>query len=164
MVVTSKNVTKISEDGLYIALDALTMKDPLYLIIEAELDRRLEVQKNSLKRRHKAQLESLKLTQQMQEEISSLIGGSFIGTLTGVLIENFGQEFLEDYSVCEETFTVSSKVRHEIFSNPSTWEFDNIESARRKVAKLVYDRIYNKFMRDATPENLELLKRVLYKG
>lgn len=158
--VTIENVTRISEDGLYIALEALKQDDPMAHLIEAELDRRIVLQEAALKKKHNEQLQSMMITQALREEIQTFFLG-FKGHKTLLLIENFGQEFMEDYVVDEETFTVYSKVSHETFSNPSSWEFDTLEQARKKVAKLVYYRIYDKFMRDATSENLELLKRVL---
>lgn len=154
--VTMENVTKMSEDALYIALDGLTPKDAMYPVIEAELDRRAALVQARLAR----QQESLLITQAIQVEIAAIFAG-VRGVKTLMLIENFGQEFIEDYTIDEETFTVYSKVRHEIFHNPTSWECGSIEIARRKMAKLIYDRIYNKFMRDATADNLELLKRVI---
>jgi hypothetical protein len=161
--ITKDNVTRLSEDSLYIALDELHESDGLYVLIEAELDRRIEMQERLLARRHEAQLESLKLTQAIQAELQVIFEG-FKGTqYLSMLIENFGQEFIEDYTIDEETLTVFSKVTHGVFTNPTSWECDTIEKARRKMSRLIYYRIYNKFMRDATPDNLELLKTVLGK-
>lgn len=158
--VTIDNVTRMSEDGLYLALDNLKQEDPIAHLIEAELDRRILLKEAALKKKHNEQLQSMMVTQALREEIQTFFFG-FKGEKTLILIENFGQEFMEDYTIDEETFTVYSKVSHEVFNNPSSWEFDTLEQARKKMAKLVYYRIYDKFMRDATTENLELLKRVL---
>lgn len=158
--VTNENVTKLSEDALYLALDGCKEGSDLFILIDSELDRRAQLQVDRLKQKQEAQLESLKLTQAIQAEIAAIFEG-FKGKRTLILIENFGQEFIEDYTIDEETFTVYSKVRHEIYHNPTSWEFDTIEKARGKMAKLIYNRVYDKFMRDATPENLELLKTVL---
>lgn len=158
--ITINNVTRMSEDALYIKLESLTPSDPLYTVIDAELERRASIAEENLRKRHKMQLESLKLTQAIQEELQIIFNG-FRGKKTMILIENFGQEFIEDYYIDEQTCTVYSKVSHEIFNNPSSWEFDTIEKARCKMAKLIYYRIYDKFMRNATVDNLELLNRVL---
>jgi hypothetical protein len=158
--VTKLNVTRFSEDGLYLALDSLKASDEMHPIIEAELDRRIEMEQEALRRRHNAQLESMKLTQAIQAELQEIFAG-FKGKKTLMLIENFGQEFIEDYIVDEVSCTVYSKVTHEVFNNPASWEFDTVEQARCKLAKLVYYRVYDKFMRNATTENLLVLKRVL---
>lgn len=158
--VSVTNVTKLSEDSLFLALDQMTPKDGMYTVVEAELERRAQIHQDMLVKKQKSQIESLQLSQQIQTEISALFAG-VKAHKTVLLIEHFGQEFLDDYTLDEETFTIYSKVSHEIFSNPSSWELDSIEKARSKMAKLIYNRIYNKFMRDATIENLELLQRVL---
>ncbi len=159
--VTAENVTKFHEDSLYIQLADLKESDPMYALIEAELDRRAHLHTEALAKRAKAQLDSLQLTQAIQAEIHALFEG-YKGKKTLILIEHLGQEFIEDYNVCEVTFTVTSKVAQNFSLNSnSTWTFDTIVQARGKVANLIYDRIYNKFMRDATQDNLELLKRVL---
>ena len=158
--VTRLNVTKMGEDGLYLALADLTEKDEMYPIIEAELDRRAQAESLRLDRQAKSKMESLKLTTQIQSEIKAMFDG-FKGAKTLLLIEHFGQEFIEDYTLDEETCTIYSKVSHEIFNNPDSWELDTIEQARRKLAKLIYNRVYDKFMRNPTNDNLELLKRVI---
>lgn len=158
--ITNANVTRLSEDHLYLALAEEKDGSNLFVLIEAELDRRAELHTQALKKKQVSQIESLKLTQEIQSEIQEIFKG-YRGIKTLFLIENLGQEFIEDYTIDEETFTVYSKVSHEVFNNPSSWELDSIERARAKVARLIYYRIYEKFMRDATPNNLELLKRVL---
>lgn len=158
--VTTDNVTRLSEDALYTALDSMKESDHMYIVVEAELDRRASIMERNLKAKQEAQIESLKLTQAIQLEIAKIFEG-YKGKKTLMLIENFGQEFIDDYIIDEDTFTVYSKVIHEIYHNPTSWEFDTIEKARGKVAKLIYNRVYDKFMRDATPENLEMLKRIL---
>lgn len=159
--VSVDNITKLSEDALYLALDQFKESDPMYSLIDAELDRRAELRDRALAKKHRDQLESLKLTQAIQSEISSIFAG-YKGKKTLFLIENLGQEFIDNYTICEITFTVTSLVAQNSYSEvPSSWEFDTIEKARAKKAKLIYDRIYDKFMRDATLDNLELLKRLL---
>lgn len=158
--VTKDNVTKLSEDALYLALNDLKETDDLFVLIDSELDRRAELYNTQLKKKQEDQLNSLKLSQAIQAEIQAMFLG-FKGQKTLMLIEHFGQEFIDDYTIDEITFTVYSKVSHELFNNPTSWEFDTIEKARCKMAKLIYNRVYDKFMREPTPQNLELLKRVL---
>lgn len=158
--VTKDNVTKLSEDALYIELGRISEKDLMYSLIEAELDRRCEVQSQMLAKRHLSQLESLKVTQAIQAEIAQIFEG-FKGAKTIRLIENLGQDMIDDYTVCEVTFTVTSKLTQAFEHNLTSWECDSIEMANRKRAVLIYHRLYNKFMRDATKENLDFLKRVL---
>lgn len=157
--VTNLNVTKFSENALLLALDEAGEGSDLSILIEAELERRSHIEEDLLRRRHASQIESLKLTQSIQLEMENIFS-KMKGTKTLFLIENLGQEFIENYTVDEETFTVYSKVSHSTFNNPSTWEFDSMEKAQRKMAQLIYYRIYDKFMRDATTDNLELLKRI----
>lgn len=158
--VTVTNVTRLSEDALYMHLADIKESDPIYALIEAELDRRAAIYNQNTAKKQADQLNSLKLTQAIQAEIAAFFEG-FKGQKTLMLIENFGQEFMDDYTIDEDTFTVYSKVSHELFNNPTSWECDSIQQARRKMAKLIYNRVYDKFMRDPTPDNLELLKRVL---
>lgn len=158
--VTVANVTRMSEDALFLALADLSDSDPMTTVIEAELDRRTDLEQSNLKRRQALQLESLKLTQAIQSEIQEIFAG-FKGKKTLVLIENLGQEFIEEYYVDETTLTVYSKAQQVFPNQPSTWECETMDMARGKMAKLIYYRIYDKFMRDATRDNLQLLKRVL---
>lgn len=160
--VTIDNVTKLAEDALYIQLADLKESDPMYDLIEAELDRRAELYNARLAKQRQDQMDSLQLTQAIQAEIHAIFEG-YKGKKTLILIEHLGQEFIEDYKVCEVTFTVTSLVSHRSWSlnSNSTWSFDNIIQARRKVANLIYDRVYDKFMRDPSKDSLELLKRVL---
>ncbi len=124
--VTTENVMKLSEDSLYLALAVLKEGSDTYLLVDAELDRRAKVQTDNLKKRQDTQVESLKLTQAIQSEIAAIFEG-FKGVRTLFLIENLGQEFIDDYTIDDETFTVYSKVSHEIYHNPTSWEFDSIE-------------------------------------
>lgn len=158
--VTKENVTRFSEDGLCLALADMDQNDPMYDIVEAELVRRDDIKLQLLKEQNERRIESLKLTNAIQEEIAHLFLG-IKAAKTLVLIEHLGQEFIDDYVIDEATFTVYSKVKHSIFNNPDSWQYDNITQARSKMAKLIYYRIYDKFMRDASADNLELLKRVL---
>lgn len=158
--VTIANVTKLSEDALLIQMADMKESDPMYGLIESELDRRADLLIKAEKARLSSKIESLNLTMQIQFEIAAFFDG-FRGKKTLMLIENFGQEFIEDYVLDEETFTVYSKVSCENFNNQSSWELDSIREARGKMAQLIYYRIYNKFMRTPTQENLEILKRVL---
>lgn len=159
--VNNANVTKLSEDALYTVLDRVKETDPMYLLIDAELERRAALEAKALDRRHQSQIESLKLTHAIESEIQTIFEG-YRGFKTLILIQNLGQEFIQDYTICENTFTVKSLVSHlTTFNVPSSWTFDTIVQARAKVAHLIYDRIYNKFMREPTLDNLELLKRLL---
>lgn len=158
--ITMQNVTKMSEDGLYLALADMAETNPMYLVIEAELDRRASLIVSQLEAKQKYQAESLKLTQQVQSEIQQIFSG-FRGKKTLMLIENFGQEFIDDYIIDENTHTVYSKISYELFNNPVSWECDSSEQAHCKLAKLLYDRVYDKMMRNPTRDSVDLLKKVL---
>jgi predicted RecB family endonuclease len=73
--VTKNNVTKMSEDALYLTLEQLPASSDLYVIIEAELDRRIECNERLLKKQQEVKLESLKLTLAMQSEIFEIFKG-----------------------------------------------------------------------------------------
>lgn len=158
--VTKDNVLSLSEDTLFLVMNELPDTDPVYILIDSELDRRIHQREEKLKQAHLRELESLKVTQAIREELQSIFAG-VKGKKTLILIENLGQEFIEDYVIDDSTFTVFSKVKHSVFNNPSSWECDSIEQARSKMARLIYYRIYEKFMRDPSNDNLELLKRVI---
>jgi hypothetical protein len=69
------------------------------------------------------------------------------------------KKYIDDYSIDESIFVVHSKVSH--IHQASSWKFDSLEEAKSKMAKLIYDRIYDKFMRVPTQDSIELLRRVL---
>ena len=101
------------------------------------------------------------MTQQIESEIHNIFQ-NFKGKKTLLLIQAVGQEFMDDYIVCEETFTVTSLVaQYSNFNVPGSWECENYDAAMAKKAKLIYYRIYEKFMRNATPENLAALHKAL---
>lgn len=158
--VTMENVTKMSEDALYLELERLPEDSDMHPIIEAELDRRLEVQERNLKARQEDELNSMKLTQEIQIEMIHIFG-DYKGKRTLFLIQRLGQEFMDEYSIDESTFTVYSKAQQCFPNQPSSWECETIEQARSKMAGLLYDRIYHRYMRDATSENLAFIKKAL---
>jgi len=155
--VTNENVTKLSEDALYIVLDSLKESDPVYSLIEAELDRRIHAQNQSLFKSQQLKIESMALIEAIQEEIHRIFQG-FKGKKTLLLIEKLGQEYIDDYTIDEVTFTVYSKVARP--DQNSSWSFDSMEKANSKRAMLIYYRIYEKFMRDATVSSVELLQKL----
>lgn len=158
--VTNENVTKLSEDTLFLVMNELSEKDPTYILIDAELDRRIHLREEKLKAAHNREMESLRATQLVREQIQSIFAG-IKGKKTLVLIQNLGQDFVDDYVIDETTFTVFSKVRHPIFDRPSSWECETMDQARTKVARLIYYRIYERFMRDPSETNLQLVRRIL---
>ncbi len=159
--VTISNVTRLSEDALYNALEGLPESHPDSVLINAEIDRRIESAQRLVQKQHQMQLESIRLTHAIQDEIQAIFAG-YKGKKTLILIESLGQEFIEDYTICDKSFTVVSLVAHRSnYDVPSKWEFDTIEKAISKKAQLIYYRIYEKFMRDATQDNLEILQKVL---
>jgi len=155
--VTNENVTKLSEDALYIVLDSLKESDPIYSLIEAELDRRIHIQNQSMFKSQQLKIESMALIEAIQEEIHKIFQG-FKGKKTLLLIEKLGQEYIDDYTIDEVTFTVYSKVARP--DQNCSWSFDSMEKANAKKAMLIYYRIYEKFMRDATVSSIELLQKL----
>jgi hypothetical protein len=160
--VTKENVTKLSEDALYAVLDSLPETHPIYHLVDSEIDRRLYIEKENLKLRQQRQMEQMAQFHKLQSEISEIFEG-FKGKKTLLLIEKLGQDFIDDYTICEQTFVVTSLVAHKSYDQNATsqWKFDTIEKARAKKATLIYYRIYDRFMRQPTKENLELLKSLL---
>lgn len=123
----------------------------MYPVVEAELERRADFNQRLLKRKHKEQMESLLLTQAVQTQLEQILG-SCRGNKMNLLIENFGQEYIEDYSVDEESFTVFTHV-----SDQGPWGFGTIEEAKGKLRELLYWRTYEKVLRDVDEESLELI-------
>lgn len=158
--VTMSNVTKMSEDALYIALGSLRESDAMYAVIDSELDRRLIMEQRSLKLRQELQLQKLRTTQDVQTEMAKIFSG-FKGVKTLLLIERVGADLMDDYVVDEVTFTIYSKCEKAFPDNSSSWECETLEQANRKVARLLYYRIYNKFMREATVDSLAFLRKAL---
>jgi hypothetical protein len=158
--VTIQNITKLSEDALYIQLDVLNEADDTAILIEAELDRRSSQLELTLVKKQQEQIRNLQIYHQIQSEIRSLFD-KYRGKKTMFLVESLGQEFFDDYTV-DESFTVRSLVAHNTtFDVPQTWECEDLQQANAKKIKLIYYRVYNKFMRFATQENLDLLYKVL---
>ena len=157
--VTRENVTKMSEDGLYLALDHLVESDEMFPIIEAELDRRIYLKEQSSRRVDEAKLDEARLLQQMTSQIHEVFQG-FKGKKTLFLIENLGQEYIDDYVVDRENLTIHTKI-----SDFGPWKLESEKQLSSHHAKLVYDRIYHRYFRDEpTMDNLQMLKQLLSKA
>lgn len=159
--VTIQNITKLSEDALYLQLEDLKSDDDMAILIEAELDRRAAALELTLVKKQQEQIRNLQVYHQIQSEMKDLFDG-YRGKKTMLLVERLGGEFFDDYIIDEVSFTVRSLVAHNSgFDVPSTWECEDLKQANSKKAKLIYYRVYDKFMRFATAENLTLLHKVL---
>lgn len=160
--ITESNVSRISEDVLFNVLNNLDESDPQFKIIDAELNRRAELSRTQALKTKELKMRHLVLVQSISNEIHVIFEG-FNGPKTLMLIEKLGQDFIDNYTIDPETFTVHSHVACLSYNGEvnNRWEFETMEEANRKKAKLIYDRIYDRYMRDATVDNLEYLRRTL---
>jgi hypothetical protein len=164
--ITENNVTKVAEEILEQSLDYLYHHDTrsnLIPLIEAELDRRdriLEDQKQKQKV-YKSELNRLIELHEISHQIDYLLKKHRKGKMD-LLISRLGMDYADDYVIDEVSNTVHSLVSHmSSFDVPSQWEHENYEQAVLKVRVLIYYRIYNRYMRDATKENLDYIKRMI---
>lgn len=158
--VTVENVTKLHEDSLYLALDKAYENKDLGLqdLIEAELDRRADAHTKMVALRQERERQALQTLHTLENEIQAIFEG-FKGKKTLFLIEKLGQQFIDDYTIDEVTLTVFSKVARE--NQNCSWQCVTLERCRAKVAGLIYDRIYDHYMRDPSAQSVSFLRKTL---
>ncbi len=156
--VTAENVTRLSEDFLYNILNDLSENHPIFILIDAELDRRTAIAAATLEIQQKADIAKMAEFHQCQEDIKELFEG-FRGKKTLLLIDKLGSEFMEDYDVCHISFNVKSYVANA--NQNSEWFHDDLEAAYAKYARLLYYRIYDHYLRIASVEVSERLHKLL---
>lgn len=149
--VTVQNASKYTDEVLMQVQDLLSPDDPLNHVIESIFDQRGEFERKKQAKKRQNEIDSILLTQAMQAELERILGSSR-GNVMNLLIENFGQEFIDDYTLEEESFTVFTHV-----SDSGPWGFGTIEEAQGKLKELLYWRTYEKVLRNVDEESLELI-------
>lgn len=162
IIVTATNVTKLSEDVLLEVFEQLPESNPTYILIDSELNRRADLYNRNEKLKIEQQIQTLVELQTLKSNIHLVLHG-FKGERTKYLIEKLGQEYVDDYAVCPITFKVTSDVAYKV-DHCGTWEHTSVKEAHSKLASLLYDRIYNRYIRDVTSQNLTFLNKVLCGG
>lgn len=159
--VCAMNITKVPTTKLEMMLAKLDESHPNYILAEAELERRDSLEDRTKMKQRQAKLDEALKLQALKSNIAEIFEG-FRGKKTIILIEKLGQEFIADYTI-DDDFVVYSHVAYKSYNLEcnSRWECETKAKANQKVAGLLYDRIYNKFMREPTAEDLAFLKVVL---
>ena len=164
--VTVSNVTRLAGNVLELSLkEAISFGDvSTQDLIEAELDRRdylKNVTNKSLFERKEDQIKTNLINQTLIEyEIQALLK-SFKLTKTQFLVEKLGHEFSDDYSIDHSNFTVYSIHINRDTNDLGTWFFCSSADCEAKVRELIYYRIYDRYMRDASESTLQALQRAL---
>lgn len=157
--ITASNVTKLSEDYLYEAIEDLAETHPDYHLIDSELTRRGALLVESLVKLNNQKLEAEATLLRVKAELDDIFNNFKSGPKRSILIEKLGSEFMDNYEVCLETFTVVSLVANP--NQKSVHEFTNADDTMDKFTKLVYYRIYDKYMREPSTTSLTLIKTAL---
>jgi hypothetical protein len=157
--ITVQNITRLSEDFLYKAIEDLPETHPDYHLIDAELTRRGALLVQSLVTLRESQLEAERTLLRVKNEIEEIFKNYKSGRRRTILIEKLGSEFVNDYEVCLETFTVVSLVARP--DQQDVHSFTNVRDTMNKFTQLVYYRIYDKFMREPSSTNLTLVRTAL---
>jgi hypothetical protein len=76
-----------------------------------------------------------------------------------LLINALEPGYVNDYIICEETFTVTSRVAGE--DQNFHWECKSLKEAQTRVLNLSYVRVYGKYIRYGTSETLDYVKQKL---
>ena len=164
--VTVSNITRLAENVLEFSLkEAISFGDvSTQDLIEAELDRRDHLRnstnKSSLERN---QTKNNMINQALIEfEVRDLLE-TYRGSVTKsqLLIEKLGHEFTDDYSIDHSTFTVYSVHVNPHTKDLGTWSLNSSARCEAKVRELIYHRIYDRYMRDASESTLQALQRAL---
>lgn len=158
IVVTKENVHKMSESTLIKMLDTLADDSSLAAAIEAELDGRAFILNQAIiKMKKRRELDIAKLAQ-LKSEVSSLFETLKSDKITK-LIEIFGDDFADDYNYNPDTFTITSSVAHKSPNfKTDKYEHENEEEALKHFKYLLYNRIYDRRMRDTNADSLSILK------
>ncbi len=157
--ITNQNVRRIAESVLYQVLDRVSETSEVGQIISQELERRFDREQVQLRdqqiREHLALVEKQRIEQEM-----ALLFKKYKGTKTKFLVDALGEEFVLDYELDTETFIVYSYAKH-YFDQQSQWDHATLAEATHHIHLLIYYRIYDKFMRNATNDYLALLTKAL---
>jgi hypothetical protein len=160
VVVTTQNVTKLSEEALIHALDQLPDDDEMLVVIEAELDRRADIIIKQAINAKSRKAKDDQLLVQLKSEVSELFTNMKQGKVIR-LIELFGDEFSGDYDLNHDTFVLISHAESPFPGNNKRWEHDSLEDALHHLRELLRWRIYYKYTRNATVESLSRIKTSL---
>lgn len=160
IVVTSQNVTKLSETVLVATLNQLQEDSGIHLLIEAELERRATIADVSKRvKLEKQQKEALELSE-LKSEISALFETLYNGKKQA-LIEKLGDQFAGNYEFNETNFSIQFNLHNINPNSPNYWQFENKERALTHLRNLIYYRIYDHYMRLPTQDTVVLLLSIL---
>lgn len=158
-VVTKENLTKVSETTLVNILNTLGDDSPMALMIEAELDRRGDIIDQAKVRLEMRRESDAKYLEQLKSEVSNLFVNLKQGKMAK-LVELFGDEFAPNYSYDPRSFRIVSHVAQS-FNSAGAWDHDSEDDALKHLRDLIYHRIYDHHMRNATIESLQVTKLLL---
>lgn len=159
--VTKENLTKISETTLVNILNTLDNTCPTAVMIEHELDRRADIIDQAKVRLEMRRESDAKKLAELKSEVSAMFVNLKQGRMAR-LIEMFGDDFAKDYSYDSETFIIVSHVAHKGPDfKTDNWEHETEHDAMVHLKTLIYDRIYDRHMRNATIDSLSVLKLLL---
>lgn len=82
--------------------------------------------------------------EQFRIEIKQKLEGSSIRKMDAVY-QAFGDQYINDYVVDEQQFIIKSLVARE--NQNDMWHLDDIDSLNRKLKNLIYDRVYDNYIR-----------------
>lgn len=160
--INNSNITKISEEALILAYNSL--KDPgsdMGILIESEFTRRDRVYEEARERAHKEKINKLISMHQIESEIEQLFQTYRNGRMT-FLITKLGGQFEGDYVLDEQNNTITSLVADRCsFSVNSKWTYETWEEVVHQFRLLLYYRIYDHYVRNASQDSLDELKRSL---
>lgn len=161
--VTEQNVRRLSENVLVEASNhAHDTKDShTETLIENELNRRHAVESVVLSQRQVREQAFLIETHRLETLVQNLFNQCDEGKVK-LLVSAFGKDFIEDYIIDRIELNITSLVASKFSCNlNSYWEYETETQLDIHLTKLLYDRIYTKFMRDASEDLIYAMKKAL---
>ena len=100
---------------------------------------------------NEAKAQAVKRAQTILEQniarISELIKA---GRMVAV-VEEFGSEFVDNYTITESFMVVSSCFNPRNPNGTNCWQFNSLEEAQTKKFQLIYWRVYDRYFRNGAP-------------
>ena len=152
MMVTSDNITKLSEDALHQCLDELydegMIKSSEYKLVDSELNRRSSIIIASNRRKKEAELAKQKELEKRIAEYESLRELSGERVTMKATVEEFGSEFESDYRIDDKFCLYSACFNCRNPNQQNLWQHNSLKEAIDHKFLLVYYRIYERYVRN----------------
>lgn len=156
---TEMNILKMSEAYLCQALERFQDDLVTVALIEMRLDQMAIERSKKVEDAKNAEIQAMIKRAVIQEELKVLFE-AFRGSRMILLINALEPDYVSDYSICEESFLVTSHVAQT--NQNHLHECKTLKGAQYRVVELAYKRVWDKYVRyEADMDTLELVKQKL---